>query len=145
MYIQLPVVVVFPSLPHFPLQPAPEIFLRRPCLACHYRPVAKVSLRRPLVASLRTSQFLLGRRASLPFRLRANQPGSPRVPVLARQLLRGQKDSADHRRCHRLRELLRELLCRVPQGRLLVLGRAGKKAISISFYGYFHCAFLSYT
>lgn len=123
MIMQLPVAVAFPSLPHF--LPVPETFLRLLCLACHYRLAAKVSLRPPLVASRTCRSLLLVRQDFLPFRLRA--PRSPRAPVLAHQWLRGKKALVGHRRCQRLREHLRELLCRVLQGHLQALVRVGSR------------------
>lgn len=131
MIIQLPVAVAFPSLPRS--LPVLETFLHLLCLACHYRLVGRVSLRRPLVAS-RTSLFPLQvHRDSQPFRLPV--PGSPRVLVLAPQWLRGKRALVAHHRCQRLRVHLRVLLCRVLRGRLRVLVMVGsRKVVFTVFY-----------
>lgn len=137
-----PVAVAFPSLPRS--LPVPETSHRLLCLECHYRLAARVSLRRPLVAS-RTSRFpLLVRRDSLPFRLQV--PGSLRVPVLARQSLRDMMALVGHRRCLHLRARLRELLCQVLRVlllRVLVTGGDRKSDLGL-IYGCFQC-FISYT
>lgn len=78
---QLPVVVASPSLLRSLQPPVLETFLPHLFPACHHCPVAKASHRRPLVASLRTSQCLLPVRDSHPFHLRVVNLDSPRARV----------------------------------------------------------------
>ena len=78
---QLPVAVASPSLLRSLQPPVLETFLPHLFPACHHCPVAKASHRRPLVASLRTSQCLLPVRDSHPFHLRVVNLDSPRARV----------------------------------------------------------------
>ena len=92
---QLPVAVASPSPLHSLQPPVLETFLLHLFLACHHCPVVKVSHRRLLVASLRTSQCLPLVRDSLLFLLRAVSLDSPRARApVPRQVwvdLRGRK------------------------------------------------------